>query len=804
MHRRETGAAAMRERLPPWASRRIRWSVTYGRVVGMPDATRPDGSRALNRPVGRDVLNKLSLPHESLAEESALSLGVGADPVVSDGAAPGGFSPTQLLPYKWSILATFVVLAGLSAAGVMLMLRPAYTATAKIEVLPVIPQLMQGKSDLVPLYESFRASQVDHILGTEVLDAVLDRADVKSTAFYRGEGKSRMERLIERLGFRPSMSARDRLLESLTVEAPKGKEHIYVAMSAPTPGEPRLIVDAVVEVFTKLSNQQASDADLDRMSKIKENIRSKGGELSRIQSLAAQRRQRLKTSEPEQILQMRLMRLDHLKSQLAELERQSEVQRNTPVTQPDSSSGQSAVATDPSLRRRFAADPEWSALRSELLAAQASLTEAGRRYGESHRMMKQLRRDAESAEQRLAAREGVLLSEAPEGGSGGTEQAELEIAARIDALRKSIKSEEESYRADFDDQETLRELNAQSIKASETLVALQNELERIEMNRQVAGSIRPWKAYEPLAPSEDKRVKLLIAALVGSLFAAIGLAFVRIRLSPTLHDAELSLPRSAGAVLGWVPTIPKDPKERAMSVEMLGESVRLLRTTVLRAMADSRKRIVQVTSAAAGTGKTTLSLLMARSFAALGKRVLIVDTDFRRPKLSEQWGLRNHDGLLPYLKQRGRLAYVTPEQSAPTLFVLPAGACDDHEHPDELANGLFRDLITTWREQFDFVVLDGPPLLGSADAAMISGQVDATILVVREGFCRRAAIGAALGTLGQTGGRLLGTVVVGSSRGQYSYYYRNAYRWKHSDRASGSVAPVVVTAVLDRPPFENG
>lgn len=99
-----------------------------------------------------------------------------------------------------------------------------------------------------------------------------------------------------------------------------------------------------------------------------------------------------------------------------------------------------------------------------------------------------------------------------------------------------------------------------------------------------------------------------------------------------------------------------------------------------------------------------------------------------------------------------------------------------------MANGAFASLLHQWRGAYDLVLLDSAPLLGMADAGIIAGRVDGTVLVVRERYCRREAVLEALATLSAAGGKLLGTVFVGSGRfGGYGYGY--AYSHGYSDEA---------------------
>ncbi|MBU0617822.1 MAG: CpsD/CapB family tyrosine-protein kinase [Planctomycetes bacterium] len=209
---------------------------------------------------------------------------------------------------------------------------------------------------------------------------------------------------------------------------------------------------------------------------------------------------------------------------------------------------------------------------------------------------------------------------------------------------------------------------------------------------------------------------------------------------------------------------------------MHAEAARMVRTALLNRLSGACNHAVQVTSAGPGSGKSTVSILLARSLAQSGKSVLLVDADLRRPSLAKYFTIDASPGLINVLSQRETEARVIRATEIPQLSILTAGGMTRNEDVELLANGAFSSLLERWRKQFDLVLLDSSPLLSTADGAILSRQVDGTVLVVRERHCRRSALVEALATMSAAGGKLLGTVFVGSGHGgTYAYGYDYHY-----------------------------
>ena len=181
-------------------------------------------------------------------------------------------------------------------------------------------------------------------------------------------------------------------------------------------------------------------------------------------------------------------------------------------------------------------------------------------------------------------------------------------------------------------------------------------------------------------------------------------------------------------------------------------------------------RVIVVSSANPGEGKTTVVSNLAIALAEMNQRVLVVDGDTRKPQVHRIFQIDNSPGVSEILA--GQSAPVLRETKVPNLFVLPGGACAD---TSLLFGSRLSDLFALLRKQFDVVLVDTPCVLNLPDARMFGRQADAVILVVRADFSTRSAIQLARQRLQDGGNRLLGTILNdwNSKSSGYGQYYRS-------------------------------
>jgi polysaccharide biosynthesis transport protein len=211
----------------------------------------------------------------------------------------------------------------------------------------------------------------------------------------------------------------------------------------------------------------------------------------------------------------------------------------------------------------------------------------------------------------------------------------------------------------------------------------------------------------------------------------------------------------------------------------LAESFRGTLASILRNQTNGKaERIILVTSPGPGEGKTTVVQNLGIALAETGRKVLLVDADFRRPHLHHRFGLPNDWSLVDLLSQKIPVADYSPDRLAvstgyPGLFLLPNRPTQDNV-AKLLYSPRLRTIFETLTEGYDMVLVDAPPILNLADARIIAPLTDALILVLRSGVTDRECALEAYQRIREDGLYLLGTVLTdcdsGSSR-KHNYYY---------------------------------
>ena len=170
-----------------------------------------------------------------------------------------------------------------------------------------------------------------------------------------------------------------------------------------------------------------------------------------------------------------------------------------------------------------------------------------------------------------------------------------------------------------------------------------------------------------------------------------------------------------------------------------GESIRRLRSGLLISRSGMPPQVLLVSSASPEEGKSTLALNLAASLSQFEKRVLLVEADMRRPVLRRRLGLEGTDGLSTLLSDREAANGLLAVPNNPNLYLLPAGPTPPY--PAELIGSQrMHTLVEQWRTEFDFIVLDSPPVLPVTDAQLLEEMADATVLLARVGLTTRVAL----------------------------------------------------------------
>ena len=318
------------------------------------------------------------------------------------------------------------------------------------------------------------------------------------------------------------------------------------------------------------------------------------------------------------------------------------------------------------------------------------------------------------------------------------------------------------------------------------------------------------RAEPPRRPSEPRPlVNLLFGALAG-LALGVLTAFLREALDQAIRapaDLETGLGMS---VLGATPILAKDVDIRQALDDgrsHLAEAYHSLRSALQFSTVDGFPKSLMVTSPWPGGGKTTTSFAIARYVARLGFRVLLIDGDLRNPSLRELVDADDAVGLSNLLTGAAALKEAMQPTAFPNLFVITSGPLAPN--PAELLGGpRLQLLIAQARPAFDMIVVDGPPIMGLADAPLIGAVVAGCLLVVESGKTTRAQVRESLRRLSMAGAHVLGAVLTkhraprtGFGYGEeygYGYGYGYGYDYGHGKNGAAEPPPTGVRGAVAR------
>ncbi|MEO5565597.1 MAG: polysaccharide biosynthesis tyrosine autokinase [Luteimonas sp.] len=259
------------------------------------------------------------------------------------------------------------------------------------------------------------------------------------------------------------------------------------------------------------------------------------------------------------------------------------------------------------------------------------------------------------------------------------------------------------------------------------------------------------------SPNLNKNLAIgLFAGLVLGLLLAFLLEFLDDTLkTPQDIEQRLRLP-----VLGIIPKLIKQSPEEATHDlrSAFSESYRSVRTALQFSTEGGVPKVLLITSAGAGEGKTTSALALARNFAQMGKRVLLIDADLRNPSLHKTLGISSEVGLSSLLAGAPLLTGVIHESGEDRLEVIVAGPLPPN--PAELLLGSkLVSLLSLAARIYDQVIIDGPPVLGLADAPILASLANGTLLVVHSGETRIANAQISLKRLQGARAHMIGTLL---------------------------------------------
>lgn len=204
---------------------------------------------------------------------------------------------------------------------------------------------------------------------------------------------------------------------------------------------------------------------------------------------------------------------------------------------------------------------------------------------------------------------------------------------------------------------------------------------------------------------------------------------------------------------------------------IVAEQFRMVRTNLEFSIVDKDLKSFLVTSLAPSAGKSTISTNLAATFATQGKRVLLVDTDMRKPTIHKILKMRNNEGLSTLITSKEAIIFEYIEKTEfENMYVLTSGATPPN--PAELISSKrMEQLIEEMEQAFDLVIFDTPPVLAVADSQIMAGKVDGTLFVLRKGVDTKEQIQSANERMQSVNANVLGAIYNRIEPSDDAYYY---------------------------------
>jgi capsular exopolysaccharide synthesis family protein len=701
-----------------------------------------------------------------------------------------GEALVNALRRRWASVLTFGLLGAALAAGLAWFLMPArYTAQALVHIASHQPR------GVFSTYES----NDDFLAYQRTQAAVLKGRIVTQAALRKPEAAELRE-------VRDHSDPATWLAENLVVDSTLGPEILRVGLAGSYPDDLPIIVNSVVQAYLQeVANKEQTSQQL-RLEQLRENHRAFEDELRRKRGTLLELEASLGVEDPQTLALRYQTALQQLSQTQKELFTTRLALQNARLelasAQEDVKNPSAATVSPLAIEDYLKLDPTAQRTLARLAQIDDELThtQAVAAPGIRDELLEGLKIERAAAEKALADRrrevrplaEGQLQARA-------AEEAKVRVAkagSQVVLLQNQLKGLEGEIQHLEAEVKRVAKGFRQPDKPTSELAALRDDVHEAE---QVLKKVADQLDVLKIEPSTPPRATLLEAADVPQVrtldktikvsgiagLAAFGLVIVggswreyRARKVYTEDDVVRGLGMSLVGTLPAVPLaarrstggagLPPDAQWHAR----LMESVDAIRTQLLHAAQRDSLRVILVTSAVGGEGKTSLASHLASSLSRAGRKTLLIDGDLRNPGVHRPFEVPMEPGFSELLRGEADLEEVIHPTALNRLWVMPAGKCDGNAI-QALAQERVGGFLDVLKARYDFVIMDSSPVLPVADALSLAQHANGVIFSVLREVSRIPSVYAAQRRLASLGIRILGTVVIGTigDLNGFSYYY---------------------------------
>jgi len=703
---------------------------------------------------------------------AAAQAGVG--PSMQEGPGLTGRDAVRILRKRmWLIILSLVITTAVAAGTtvVWLVYAPFYTAEAYLQVNP--PKASEltetAHQPTKQVMDRLTRSYAQLVKSDSVLNNAVREPGISRTAWYRKQDPSEVvQELDEQLKVSP---VPDTFFIRVWMTDPAGSDQERAQLAD--------IVNTVCDAFVRDNTAAAQKDRREQLDRIGSTLKERQRELDDVRTLMGQ-------SRPEDIPNIDERR-NVLSIQLQVLARER-VEREGELVEAQSAldtvlaqQARGNLEQSPAVQYAVDSDPTLQSLKNAEVNFKTELDDAKEKFGPDHRRVQTIRNRLDSIRRQIGEKEEQLVAEA---GSALIQSRQADAEIYRERLAQVQERYEELTAQLHDAQANLAELKALAAQ-EEGLQERIKQLQQAEMDLSLLARgeepvVLRSPATKPRRPSAPRWRVMLPLGIFGGLAIGLGLAFVLEFIDTSVKSPRDITRRVDLPVLGMVPHL-EDLDEEIADLRLtflsnphslIGESFRQIRTCLLFSGPPAGRRSLLVTSPMPEDGRSTVALNLAGAMASAGRRVLVVDSNFRQPIIRH---------LFPEVPEQGLSSALTGQANWRDLV------CEVHENLHVISAGMLppnpaellgseqmRTIISEMTDQFEQVIFDGAPCLVVSDSSVLSTVVDGVILVVRAGANTYGIVERTRDMVARVGAHILG-VVVNAARVTAGGYYRRSY-----------------------------
>ncbi|MFG0259658.1 MAG: polysaccharide biosynthesis tyrosine autokinase [Phycisphaerales bacterium JB041] len=626
---------------------------------------------------------------------------------------------------------------------------PKYTSTGVINIQPTRPivlyenEFTEGMSG----FASFVNSQATVLRSQRVLSAAIENERLKNS------------------GWAPLPRGLKDLSEAVSVVVPRNAQDIFVSVEWTDPRLAQAATNAILDVYSEIAvEREATDLQttIDTVSDLREEARVDRDD---YRTRAYQLAEKEGTDNLVRLLDAKHEQIRYIDATLLEIDLQLPPESGGAVTpQPDgqTAEGQAPAqpqSTDAELEALAASNRELATLLARRVDLQLRIESLSQRFGPAHRQIVAAEDELKSVNVLIEAKAAMARASTP--GGAVTADPVAQLRSQRNQLRQRLDNVLKEAQRIGRVQLQIDQLREQADRADEKFREADLRLESLLVQKRDGQQGRiniSQRADTPLGPSTDRRIPLAAMGFMGGGGIGVGLVVLLGLLKPKYrYISEIDRLSQSVRIIGAVPQI--DMADPAVNIdELMATSVHQIRTAIdARLLGTSSRGLAHlVTSSSSGEGKSTISLRLARSFAISGKRTLLIDADMIGRRISSKFGLDSRPGFGDAVLGDREAPLPVHPGDQDNLVVMPAGPREAFA-PERISASAVDSLFERLRREFDVLVIDTGPILGSIEAQAIVPASDEVLLVVSRGRDVRH-VRMAIERLQRLGARRLGIV----------------------------------------------